>query len=33
MALEGQTPANKAGIGIEGNNKWMDMLRKISTKP
>lgn len=26
MALEGQTPAERAGIGIKGKNKWMDLL-------
>jgi len=32
MVLEGQTPAKKAGIGIEGSNKWLEILRKIRTK-
>ena len=27
MALEGQTPASMAGIGIEGRDKWMELLR------
>jgi hypothetical protein len=26
MALEGQTPAQRAGIGTKGKNKWMDLL-------
>ncbi len=26
MALEGQTPADRAGIGVKGKNKWMDLL-------
>lgn len=26
MALEGQIPAKKAGIGINGKNKWMELL-------
>jgi len=27
MALEGQTPGKKAGIGVEGNNnKWMKLM-------
>ncbi len=26
MAVEGQTPAERAGIGIKGKNKWMDLL-------
>jgi hypothetical protein len=28
MALEGQTPAQVAGIGVEGKNKWMELLRE-----
>lgn len=27
-ALDGQTPAQVAGIGIEGGNKWMELLKK-----
>jgi transposase-like protein len=27
-ALDGQTPAQVAGIGIEGENKWMELLTK-----
>jgi transposase-like protein len=27
MALEGQTPAERAGIGIEGENKWLTLIR------
>jgi hypothetical protein len=27
MALEGQTPARKAGLEFNSNNKWMDLLR------
>jgi len=30
-ALSGQTPAQVAGIGIEGENKWMELLRKAMT--
>ena len=26
MALEGQTPAQVAGIGVNGKNKWLAML-------
>jgi hypothetical protein len=26
-ALEGQTPAERAGVGIEGENKWSSLLR------
>jgi hypothetical protein len=29
MALDGQTPAKKAGIGIEGKNKWMKLLNDV----
>jgi putative transposase len=25
MSLEGQTPAERAGIGIEGKNKWLKL--------
>ena len=28
IALEGQTPAKKAGVGIKGNNKWKELLQK-----
>ena len=28
QALEGQTPANSAGIGIGGRNKWMALLEE-----
>ncbi len=27
-ALEGQTPAQRAGVGVEGQNKWMELLKK-----
>lgn len=26
-SLEGQTPAERAGVGIEGEDKWLDLLR------
>ena len=26
QALEGQTPAQRAGVGINGKNKWMQLL-------
>jgi hypothetical protein len=32
MSLENQTPAEKAGIGIEGENKWMALLRAALSK-
>jgi hypothetical protein len=28
MALENQTPADAAGIGVEGKDKWMELLKK-----
>ena len=28
MALEGQTPAQVAGVGVNANNKWMELLKK-----
>jgi hypothetical protein len=28
MALEGQTPADAASVGIEGQNKWLSLLRE-----
>jgi putative transposase len=27
-ALEGKTPSEKAGITIEGDNKWLTLMRK-----
>ncbi len=27
MALDGQTPADKCGIKIEGQNKWMTIIQ------
>jgi len=27
-ALDEQTPAQVAGIGIDGENKWMELLKK-----
>jgi|GEM_PF-1006149 hypothetical protein len=27
QALENQTPAQRAGIGIKGNDKWMTMMK------
>lgn len=26
-ALEGQIPADRAGMGVEGQNKWLTLLR------
>ena len=30
MALEGQTPADRAGIRIQGENKWMSLIQNAS---
>lgn len=30
MALEGETPANKAGIQIEGENKWLTLIQNAA---
>jgi len=27
QALEGQTPAERAGVGVEGKNKWLELLK------
>jgi len=27
QALEGQTPAERAGVGIQGENKWLNLLK------
>ena len=27
-ALEGRTPAEVVGVGVEGNDKWMELLKK-----
>ena len=32
-ALEGQTPAERAGIGVEGDNKMLGLLRNALTTP
>jgi len=32
MALNGQTPAQAAGIGVSGKNKWMELLREAVTR-
>lgn len=31
-ALDGQTPAQKAGIGVDGQNKWMELLTNAMTE-
>jgi hypothetical protein len=30
MALNGKTPADMAGIKIEGNNKWITLIQNAS---
>ena len=32
MGLKGATPAEAAGIGIGGENKWMDLLRRSTRR-
>jgi hypothetical protein len=32
MALEGQTPAQVAGIGVNGKDKWLTMLTEAITR-
>ena len=31
MALDGQTPADKAGIEIQGDNKWLTLIQNASS--
>lgn len=30
MSLNGQTPADKAGIEVKGNNKWITLIQNAS---
>jgi putative transposase len=30
-ALDGKTPAEACGIGIEGENKWMTLIQNAAT--
>ena len=30
MRLNGQTPADKAGIEVKGNNKWITLIQNAS---
>lgn len=30
-ALEGQTPAERAGVGVDGQDKWLSLLRAALT--
>jgi len=32
MGLEGQTPADKAGIQIKGKDKWLTLIQNTSKK-
>ncbi|MDE1812930.1 MAG: transposase, partial [Thaumarchaeota archaeon] len=32
MALDGTTPADKAGIEIQGDNKWLTLIQNASTR-
>jgi hypothetical protein len=32
MALEGQTPADKAGIEVKGENKWLTLIQNATKK-
>jgi putative transposase len=32
MGLDDQTPAEKRGIKIEGNNKWITLIQNASKK-
>lgn len=32
QGLESRTPAEKAGIGIEDQNKWLGLIRKASRR-
>jgi len=32
MALDGQTPAEKAGIEIKGRDKWLTLIQNASKK-
>lgn len=32
MGLDGDTPADRAGIKIEGDNKWLTLIQNASKK-
>jgi len=32
MALDGQTPADKAGITVQGKDKWLTIIQNASKK-
>jgi hypothetical protein len=33
MALDGRTPANAAGIEVQGENKWLTIIQNASANP
>ena len=33
QGLDGKTPAEKAGIGVEDQNKWLGLIKKASDPP
>jgi transposase-like protein len=33
MSLDGQTPADKAGIEIKGSNKWLTLIQNAASQP
>jgi hypothetical protein len=33
MALQGKTPAEVAGIKVEGDNKWITLIQNASRQP
>ncbi len=33
MALKGKTPAEVAGIEIQGENKWLTLIQNASRRP
>jgi hypothetical protein len=32
MALDGQTPADRARVKVEGENKWLTLIQNASKK-
>jgi hypothetical protein len=32
MGLDGKTPAEKCGIDVKGNNKWITLIQNASEK-
>jgi hypothetical protein len=32
MALDGQTPADKAGIQVKGDNKWITLIQNATDR-